>query len=169
MTRFILVLCALAAVACVGGTTGRQTEPGATVAPGSVVADTLRGIIAVVGAEPGTSVVLELAHGGVVTLIGERPILDRLAGLEVMVEGARDAHARFGVRHVTVRASAGVPAVDGTLAREGERYVLVTADARRLPIAVLPEALRGDVGARVWLAGPLDRAPDTFGVIAPPP
>ena len=39
---------------------------------------------------------------------------------------------------------------------------------RRLPLPHLPSALRSRVGGRIWLAGPLDRAPDSFGVIAEP-
>jgi hypothetical protein len=61
-----------------------------------------------------------------------------------------------------------VPAVDGVLAREGERWFVVTADGRRLPVARLPAALRGRAGARVWLAGPPGEAPAAFGVIADP-
>ena len=41
---------------------------------------------------------------------------------------------------------------------------LTIEGGERRPIARLPEALRGRVGARVWFAGPLD-SPDAFGVI----
>jgi hypothetical protein len=132
--------------------------------------DTLRGTVEVVGSEPATSVALMLDGGRrAVTLEGPRPLLDRLAGLEVAVWGAAVRPGVFRVERVEVRASAGVPAVDGVLARRGRGWVLVTHAGRRLPVARLPEVLRGMEGARVWLAGPLDRAPDSSGVISDPP
>jgi hypothetical protein len=131
-------------------------------------ADTLRGRIEVVGSEPGTSVALLLDGGArAVTLRGERPLLDRLAALEVTVWGRPLRAGEFDVERVVVRAADGVPAEDGVLAREGGGWVLVTQDGRRLPIARLPEALQGRAGTRVWITGPLDRALNSFGVIRP--
>jgi hypothetical protein len=139
---------------------------GAATAP---AADTLRGTVEVVGSEPGTSVAL-LMDGGMraVTLDGERPLLDRLAGLEVAVRGSLVRAGVFRVERIAVRASGGVAAVDGVLARAGAGWVLATEDGRRLPVPHLPEALRAKAGARVWLAGPLDRPPDSSGVIREP-
>lgn len=131
-----------------------------------VPGDTLRGTLRVVGSEPATRFVLRPARGDPVTLLGERALLERLAGLEVMVAGEVEPSGRFRVARAAVRAADGVPAVDGVLARDGEGYALVTADGRRLAVGRLPEALRSRVGARVWLAGPLDR-PEAFGVITP--
>ncbi|HVG45797.1 MAG TPA: hypothetical protein VM890_13745 [Longimicrobium sp.] len=131
--------------------------------------DTLRGTIEVVGSEPATSVALLLDGGArAVRLDGERPLLDRLAGLEVAVWGSPVRAGVFRVERVAVRASGGVAAVDGVLAREGAGWVLATEDGRRLPIARLPETLRGMAGARIWLAGPLDRPPNSSGVIRAP-
>lgn len=161
MRRRLAAACALAALAC---TRGAPAPAGASPA----AADTLRGTVRVVGSEPGTLVVLRTAAGASVTLLGERRLLERVAGLEVRVDGTRRADGRFQVERVAVRAAEGVPAVDGVLVREGERWLLETADGRRLPVARLPAALRGQAGARIWLAGPLDRAPAAFGVIADP-
>jgi len=161
--RQALVLsCALAAVACARGV------PAAGAAAATAAADSLRGTIEVVGSEPATSVAL-LMDGGAraVTLVGERPLLDRLAGLEVAVWGSLLRPGVFRVDRVAVRAASGVAAVDGVLAREGAGWVLVTVDGRRMAIPRLPEALRGMAGARVWIAGPLDH-PDSFGVIRDP-
>lgn len=72
---------------------------------------------------------------------------------------------RFLVRAFTVRAVDGTPAHDGVLAREGAGYVLVTRDGARRPLPYLSPALRGQVGARIYLAGPLSAAPATYGVI----
>ena len=145
-----------------------SADNGAPVANAS--ADTLRGTVEVVGSEPGTQTVLADGRGGVVTLEGERRVLLALQALEVAVEGrmAEDPR-RFLVERVAVRSAHGVPAVDGVIAREGGRLVLVTGDGRRLPVPHLPAQLAGKVGARVWLAGPLDRHPDTFGIITEAP
>jgi len=167
MRHALVVSCALAAVACARGA---PAPAGAATSAGTEVrVDTLRGMIEVVGSEPATSVALLLDGGArAVTLQGERPLLDRLAGLEVAVWGALVRPGVFRVDRVTVRASGGAAAVDGVLAREGGGWVLVTEDGRRLPVPHLPEALRGMAGARVWLAGPLDRPPDSSGVIRGP-
>jgi hypothetical protein len=163
--RQALVLsCALAAMACARG--GPAAGSASTRV---VVADSLRGTIEVVGSEPGTSIALLMDGGSrAVTLEGERPLLDRLSGLEVAVWGSLVRAGVFRVERLAVRASGGVAAEDGVLARAGDGWVLVTGDGRRLPIARLPETLRGMEGARVWIAGPLDRAPDSFGVIRDP-
>ena len=161
--RLVLASCALALAACARGT------PPPADAHTTAAADTLRGRLEVVGSEPGTSVVLLDGRGGGVTLEGERALLLPLSGLEVMVRGRPDGPRTFHVERFAVRAADGVPAVDGVLAREGGRDVLVLEDGRRVPLAYTPEALRGMHGARVWLAGPLDRAPDSFGVIRAAP
>ena len=163
MRRALVLSCALAAVACARG------APAAGTPAAAPAADSLRGTVEVVGSEPATSIAL-LMDGGAraVTLEGERPLLDRLAGLEVAVWGAPLRPGVFRVGRVAVRASGGVAAVDGVLARAGAGWVLVTDDGRRLPVARLPEVLRAKAGARVWLAGPLDRPPDSSGVILEP-
>jgi hypothetical protein len=161
VTRLTTLFCAAAALACSPRAPASQAEPGAAAG------DTLRGTVAIVGSEPMTSLVLQTAAGAS-NLCGAREMLGRAAGLEVAVWGRRNAHGQFCVDRFAVRAANGVPAVDGILTRVGEGFALVTADGGPLPIARLPEALRSSVGARVWLAGPLDRAPDSFGVIGGP-
>jgi hypothetical protein len=156
----------LAVLACARGAPPPPEAAYAAVA----AADTLRGTVDVVGSEPGTWVVLRMDGGArAVTLLGERAVLERLAGIEVAVWGALERPGVFRVERVEVRAADGVPAVDGVLARQGAGWVLVTHDGRRLPVARLPASLVGMEGARVWLAGPLDRDPDSSGVIADPP
>ena len=165
--RMLLAPCALAVLACAPGAAPPSSDTGAPGATAS--ADTLRGTVEVVGSEPGTSVVLADGRGKYVTLEGERPVLLALQALEVMVEGRMEEPGRFRVERVAVRSANGVPAVDGVIAREGGRLVLATGDGRRIPVPHLPAQLAGKVGARVWLAGPLDRHPDTFGIIAEAP
>lgn len=67
---------------------------------------------------------------------------------------------RFEVRRVD-----GVPAVDGILVAVGDVAYLRVAGGAELRIAHLPSALRGEVGARVWLSGRLDGDIEAFGVI----
>lgn len=126
--------------------------------------DTLRGTVEIVGSDPIPAIALLDGRGGGMTLVGEESLLRQLSGLEVVVWGALTAPRVFRVTRVSVRAHAGVPATDGVLTREGNGWVLVTPDGR-LPLTELPEALRGREGTRVWLAGPLDRTPDAFGII----
>jgi hypothetical protein len=166
MRRALLLPCALAALACARGAPAAGSPPAAA----AVAADTLRGTLEVVGSAPATSLALLLDGGArAVALQGERPLLDGLSGLEVAVWGALIRPGVFQVDRVAVRASGGVAAVDGVLLREGAGWVVATGDGRRLPVPHLPATLRAMEGARIWLAGPLDRPPDSFGIIAPPP
>jgi len=156
----LLLSCALATVAC-----ARAPRPPANEGP-PVAGDTLRGRVAIVGSEPGTWVVLQPEGGRrAVTLLGDRPLLDRLSGLEATVWGTADASGMVRVDRFEVRASGGIPATDGVLERRGAGWVLVTHDGRAHPIPVLPEDLRHKAGARVWIAGPLGQ-PQSFGIIA---
>jgi hypothetical protein len=163
MPRLLLLVLALAA--CAGGGAAGDAAPGGDA---EVPADTLRGTVRMTGPEPGVTFVVVDAAGRGTALDGDRALLERLAGLEVAVEGDAVAGAPFRVARVRVRAVEGVAAVDGVLARDGGRDVLVMDDGTRRGIARLPQALRGRTGARVWLAGPLDGDIDSFGVIADP-
>lgn len=140
------------------------SSPGASQRP---AADTVRGTIAVVGSFPVTSVVVRPAGGRDVTITG--PLareIRRAAGADVWISGTRTAEGIEAGRYV-VRAVDGDAVVDGTVALEGDRLVLVTPQGRR-PIARPPEALRGMVGARVWLVGPLDGTIASYGVLREP-
>ncbi|MDB4951142.1 MAG: hypothetical protein JWM27_3791 [Gemmatimonadetes bacterium] len=163
MTRLAAALCALAALACARG--APPAEGGAAPASAALAGDTARGTVEEVGAEPGTSFVLHAAGGSLVRLDGDRRLLGSVVGVEVAVHGRRDPRGVLRVQGLAVRASSGVPAVDGVLARDGAGWVLVTEDGRRHTVAHLPEPLRAKAGARVWLAGPLDRPPEAYGVI----
>jgi hypothetical protein len=134
----------------------------------AVMADTLRGTLRITGSEPGVTYVVVDAAGRYTPLEGDRALLERLAGVEVVVEGEGAPGVPFVVARVAVRAVEGVSAVDGVLARENGRDVLVLADGTRRTVARLPEPLRGRTGARVWLVGPLDGDIDSFGVISGP-
>jgi len=112
-------------------------------------------------------VVLRPADGASsLTLAGaDTAALRRAAGLDVVVRGAAsDRH--FLVSSFTVRAANGRPAVDGVLARDGDRLVLETPSGP-VTLGNPPAALREMIGARVWVTGPLDRGPNTYGILEP--
>lgn len=132
-------------------------------------ADTARGTITVVGVQPATDVVLQPAAGGPSLILStdEQESLNRVSGLDVWVEGTRVGSTHFVVSRFAVRSADGIAAADGVLTGEDGRVLLVTADGRRLPLAQPTAALRNQIGARVWISGPLDRAPVSFGIITP--
>lgn len=165
VTAWIWTACVLALAACAQG--APRADRGGGERP---AADTLRGVVEVVGAMPATSIAL-LMDGGAraVTLEGEGGGLRQVQGLEVTVWGEEARPGVFRVDRFAVRAMDGIPAVDGVLARVGDAYVLVTEEGVRVPIARLPEALRGRVGSRVWVAGPPHREVDSYGIIESPP
>jgi hypothetical protein len=135
-------------------------------APG---ADTLRGVVRVVGAAIDARPVLRPNGGGPqVTLLGvQAAILSRLSGTDVWVSGKRDGARGIDVDRFLVRSVSGVPAMDGTLiARDGGFAIVTTADHTEHPIVNPPAALRSHVGARVWVTGPLETGAVTFGVIS---
>jgi hypothetical protein len=94
------------------------------------------------------------------------------AGLEIMVRGVvltpdRTARpsARFDVVRFAVRRADGVAAQDGVLERDGTGFALRLTDDRRAPLVDVPLSLRERIGARIWWAGPLDRAPIAYGIL----
>lgn len=171
MRSTFVFACALALVACARG----SAVPGDAAAT-AASPDSLRGIVRAVGSDPGGTLALLVDDGRrAVELRGPLALLERVEGLEVVVRGVAEPGGRlpggssFRVDDFAVRASGGVPAEDGTLVREGERYLLATHDRRRIPLEHVPAALRGRAGARVWISGTPGRFPDAFGIIAERP
>jgi hypothetical protein len=160
------------------GCTGSQPGPGPATLGLGTGEDSLRGTISVVGAEPMTA--LRLAGPRDTAMLGEEPALRAAAGLDVVVVGRRESarcteaspvcdRGRFSVRAFQVRAAGSVPAIDGILAQRNGEYELVLSDGTRVAVPLLPPLLRSEVGARIYLAGPLDRAPDSYGILTPRP
>ena len=92
--------------------------------------------------------------------------LSRLGGVEVLVIGTRIGD-RFHVDRFAALSVAGAPVVDGILRADRGRLLLETAQGR-MTLGNPPSALRNLIKARVWIGGPLDSGPNTFGVIVPP-
>jgi len=132
--------------------------------------DSARGIAAVVGSSPITSVVVRPTNGRAVTVTG--PLAREIgvaSGAEVSVRGRRAADGSLVATSYVVRSVDGIPAITGTVATDGDRLVLVTDDGRRHPIARPPAPLRQHVGARVCVTGDPASTIGSFGVLRPAP
>jgi hypothetical protein len=137
---------------------------GAGVAP-----DSLTGIVSITGTAFEQQIVLR--SGNTATVLSaagpDSTALSRLGGIEVLIVGSRSPRV-FRVERFAALSVAGIPVVDGVLKRDGDGLVLETSSGR-LRLGNPPAALRGMIDARVWIGGPLDRGPNTYGVIVPAP
>ena len=148
---------------------GRDAAPPSAPVQQSAGRDTLRGVVAVVGSEVDEHVVVRPDGGGpAVTVLGAHAAaIGRLSGADVWIAGAPGPMRGFTVTRFLVRSVDGVAAIDGTLARRGAGYAIVTtASGAERRIAKPPAALLTHVGARVWITGSLETGAVTFGVIS---
>ncbi len=143
-----------------------------------VASDTARGIVRRVGADPASRLLLlpMTATGTALALEPSQRSSELAAaeGLEITVSGTRsterDLQAApggaliFRVHTFVVRASDGIEAHDGILRHIDDRWYLERGRTR-IPLAAVPAALTRHVDARVFLVGPLNRAPESFGVL----
>lgn len=136
--------------------------------PVATAPDSLTGVVSITGTSFEQRLVLR--NGNSVTSLSaatpESAALSRMGGIEVLVIGKR-APGVFQVDHFTALSVAGSPVADGILRNNDGRLVLETTHGR-IPLGNPPVALRDMIGARVWIAGPLDSGPNSYGVIAPP-
>lgn len=130
---------------------------------GPTAADTARGIVDVVGAEPATRVALR-TPGEVIPLTGAAADTLRLAqGVEVWVSGSRGEDGALRIASFRVRSADGVEARDGVLELDGDAAVLVTRSGERVRYAPVPPALRRLEGRHVWISGPPGAEPRSWG------
>lgn len=184
-----LVLGALAACSRAGsprdGTdsaTTRAPEEAATAGAVPVVPrDTVRGVVAVTGADPAWRLTLTTAAGdaydvtsagGTATPLAELRAADHLEvtllGNEAPGAGELPGARGFVMTSFLVRAADGADAQDGILIREPAGYALRLMDGTALPIATLPRPLEGQVGARIFWVGATDVPPAAYGVLRAP-
>ncbi|HEX9129277.1 MAG TPA: hypothetical protein VF850_08960 [Gemmatimonadaceae bacterium] len=129
--------------------------------------DSLRGIVSVTGTAFEQRLVLRSGNGAtpLSAATSDSAALSRLGGVEVLVVGRRGPDF-VRVEHFTALKVAGSPVVDGVLRNDGGRLVLETTHGTIL-LGNPPSVLRDMIGARVWIGGPLDTGPNTYGVIVP--
>jgi hypothetical protein len=141
---------------------------GAHTSPAAIAPDSLNGIVSITGTSFEQRLVLRTGNSvtSLAVATPESAALSRMGGIEVLVVGKRTPSV-FEVDHFRALSVAGAPVVDGVLRNNDGRLVLETTRGR-LPLGNPPTAFRGMIGARVWMAGPLDTGPNSYGVIAPP-
>lgn len=173
----LLAGAAVAMVVITACSTGRQQSESAVA---FAKLDTIRGAVSLVENDPAAELILSLDPDSVpIALAGSRVApLRHLRKLDVMVAGrftgqrsltASPRGARvFEADTFVVRGMDGTPAVDGIIAMQNSRY-FVLANGRRLPVEYMPKALQGKLGARVFLAGPLEAPLIFYGVILEKP
>jgi hypothetical protein len=133
----------------------------------AIEVDSLSGIISITGTafeqqlylRSGTSATLLSAA------VSDSAALSRLGGVEVRVVGQKTRN-HFRVDRFTALSVAGSPVVDGVVRTSGSRLVLETPRGTML-LGNPSAGLRALNGARVWVGGPLDTGPNTYGVIVP--
>jgi hypothetical protein len=134
----------------------------------AIQADSLTGIVSITGTSFEQQIILR--SGNTATSLSATPsdsaALSRLGGVEVLVVG-RKSGSHFRVEHFTALSVAGASVVDGIVRSYGDRLVVETARGP-LPLGNPPRGLRAQTGARVWIGGPLNTGPNTYGVIVPP-
>jgi hypothetical protein len=159
-TRYCVALClGFLVFAC-----HRASEGAAAAASPHTLADSLQGIVRVVGVDALPRITLSPDEGSpAITLTGPAS-LRRVAGLRVSVVGQRAGTTLTVTRFVVIEAN-GVAATDGMLTATGDRIELVTADGTRHPLANPAPGLRAAVGRRVWISGPLDGPTVAYGII----
>ena len=135
----------------------------------SPLADTVRGIVSVVGTEHERHVTIARPGGGKrVEITGPLArLIGHVAGADVWVTGTSAGTSLEASRFV-VKTVDGMPALDGTLKTEGSALYLLTVDGARTRITAPPPPLLGHDGARVWITGDPSRGVASFGFIDPP-
>jgi len=144
-----------------------------------VETDTVRGVIESVGNEPQTRVLVRQHDHTTCAVSATAAVVPAsVSGLEVTLWGVRapvgppmmpGVTCAITARRFAVRAADGVPAVDGVLRADGTSFALQLANGERRALRNVPAVLRARVGARIFWAGPLDRAPVAYGVLRDAP
>ena len=134
---------------------------------GAIKPDSLTGLVSVTGTAFEQRLVLRSGNSAtpLSASASDSAALSRLGGVEVLVIGRR-APGVFRVARFTAVSVAGSPVVDGFVRYDSGRLALETTRGR-VPLGNPPVVLRGMIGARVWIGGPVDTGPNSYGVIVP--
>jgi hypothetical protein len=177
--RVALCMALVASSAC----HARSASATGAASSASAAADSVRGLLTLVGNDPLSILLLTPSTGASrepVALGGaaSTDALRQVVGLEIVVfgtrTGARSVAATprgapvFDVQRFLVRAADGVAATDGVVVSTETGFALRLFDGREVAVAALPTSLRRMIGARVWVSGVLTAAPQAYGVIREP-
>jgi len=133
------------------------------------MADSIRGVIKLIGTPPALQPVLEVAESSTPVMLSGMATsgMQKLAGAEIVVRGVRVSPRDIVVSEYYIRAMNGVPAFDGVLEAGDDGYSLEMTDGSgRKRLSAIPASLRGLSGARVWVTVPQGTStPLAFGQI----
>jgi hypothetical protein len=124
--------------------------------------DTVRGQLIWQGTEPARAVVLRTPQFNIALSGMATTGMSKLVGSEIVVRGVRITPRDMVVSDFYVRAADGVQAYDGKILADGS---LKLTDGSGVKRVVLPAAMEGLTGARVWVAVK-DGRPFAYGLIA---
>ncbi len=130
--------------------------------------DSLRGVVSIVGTSFEKETVLQLPAQSI-ELVSDSSVgraLTHVAGMRVLVIGRMASSRKINVASFVALRAGADSVVDGRLMRSGGRLALQNAQGIHV-LGNPPTAFANMVGARIWVAGPLDKGPNTYGVIAP--
>ena len=142
----------------------RNNAAQASTASGSV----LHGVVSVTGTSFEQQIVLQAPNRStrlVPANAGDSAALVRLGGVEIAARGTIDGSA-LRVASFTALSASGAPVVDGIVHVDGRAIALETPTGR-VALGNPPTALLQMNGARVWVSGPIDKGPNSYGVIVP--
>jgi len=133
----------------------------------------MEGSVRLAGADPNVMVMLQPTTGGSeVQLTGEHLMeLERLGGVTIAVEGPMMTSPRpsIDVRAYQIRSVNGQrPSVGIVISRAGELWLQGDSTIR---LTGVPEGLRNQVGAKVWIVGRVTGGalqPESYGIIRDP-
>jgi hypothetical protein len=128
----------------------------------------VRGIIAVTGTSFEHQLIIR-ASNGAITLLASGPdsaALTRLAGVETVIAGEKVSPDSIRVASFIAMSVDGAPVMDGTLGYDASGTFIITSSGKHT-IANPPPSLRDLKGVRIWIAGPLDSGPYSYGIIIP--
>lgn len=151
---------------------GATTRPGAARSaasdvPATSAADSIRGIVSVVGTSFDKHVMVT-SPGRRAEITGPMAgLVGHQAGAEVSVVGRTTGDILEATGFI-VRSVDGQPAIDGKLRTEAGVLYIVTASGSRTRIVAPPPPLKGQDGARVWITGDPAKGVSSFGFIDPP-
>jgi hypothetical protein len=129
-----------------------------------VAADSLQGVVRIVGDEAFPTTTLSFDDGSPALALDNASLLKNVAGSRVAIVGIRRGN-RLVVDRFTVLSVHGVTAADGVLAIDDGTLILVQPNGARLRLMRPPPGLRALAGHRVWVSGEVDEAPVAYGVI----